>query len=343
MIVSDIDTICKNKSSDEILQLAVDYQYGTRETPKNVRIASELYLKAYNLGNLTAVIFLGMMFEQGIGVQVDYEKARHYFEIGVSNDFGECYTRLGILYLEGNGVKQDYKIALDYFYKGRGAGDVAEACLWLAYMYEHGFGVKQSNRFAIKFYEASAYAGNAYAQFQLGYMNEFGICTKINLNQARYYYRKALETNETREKAVERLNEVEKNIADKVYEEYKTRLISINEYCKLLGVSINEKEVNKFGEITKTNTDEVFNRMYQALNKYKVSQHYIQRILQDTDAWFSLYQNPEEMIKHFIGYKGKILSSFLYSYLCRYTIRTKTAELDNAKNTDDKKSEFARV
>ena len=315
MNLDAIEKLCKNKTPSEILQLAVDYQYGTCEITKNVETAAKLYLKAYKSGNMLATLFLGLIFEQGIGVSVDFDKARYYYELGINNDITQCYTRLGIMYLEGEGVKQDYKKALDYFNKGKDLGDSSEACLWLGYMYENGLGVKQNNKFAIKFYEVAAFGGNVNAQFQLGYMFEFGICTKTDLYQARYYYKKSLQSSETREKTIPRLNAVEKIIADNIYEKYKDREITIKEYCELHDKSIGEKEIKDFVEITKTNADEVFNKMYQALNKYKISQFYIEGILRDVDAWFRLYKNPEETIRKFTTIQGDVLSSFLYKYL----------------------------
>lgn len=315
MKINNIDDICKDKNPDEILQLAVDYQYGTCETHRDLGLSVKLYFEALKKGNQLATLFLGLIFEQGIGVSVDYDKARYYFELGANNEIAECYTRLGILYLDGNGVQQNYKTALKHFYKGRDFGDKENACLWLGYMYENGFGVKQNSLFARKFYEVAAFSGNAYAQFQLGYMNEFGICTKIDLYQARYYYKKALQSSDTREKTIPRLNEVERLISDSIYEKYKNRKMTIKKYCELNDVSIDEKEIKGFAETTKTNVDEIFNKMYQALNKHKVSQFYINGILQDPDAWFRLYKNPEETVKQFICYKGHMLCSFLYKYL----------------------------
>ncbi len=315
MGLSSIATLCKGKTSNEILQLAVDNQYGTSKTPKNISLAIELYFYALELGNTLATLFLGIIFENGIGVSVDYEKARYYYEFGADDGIAECYTRLGILFLEGTGVKKNYETALDYFYKGRNFGDSENACLWLGYMYENGFGVKQNHLFARKFYAVAAFKGNANAQFQLGYMNEFGVGTKRDLYQARYYYKKALQSSDTKEKTIPRLNEVKRLISDSIYENYRNRKMTIKNYCELNDVSIDEKEIKSFAKITKTNVDEIFNKMYQALNKYKVSQFYISGILQYPDAWFRLYKNPEETIKQFIGYKGHMLSSFLYSYL----------------------------
>ena len=119
--------LCGGKTSNEILQLAVDNQYGTSETPKNISLAIELYFYALELGDTLATLFLGVIFESGIGVSVDYEKARYYYELGADDGVAECYTRLGILFLEGTGVNKNYKTALDYFYKGRDFGDKENA------------------------------------------------------------------------------------------------------------------------------------------------------------------------------------------------------------------------
>ena len=81
-------------------------------------------------------------------------------------------------------------------------------------MHENGIGVKQNNLLALKLYQASAFKGNFWAQFQLGYMYEFGICTKVDLVQAKYYYKLALKSVETKEKALERLKEIERQLKE---------------------------------------------------------------------------------------------------------------------------------
>ena len=207
-----INELIKGKSPQEILELAVDYEHGNTSICKNQKIANELYLIAYKKGNLTASIFLGQIFELGKGVAVDYEKALYYYEQGANNQIIECYSRLGILYLKGLGVRQDYLKALKWFYQGRDAGDIYTACLWLGYMYENGLGVKQSDLMAIKCYQASAFNGNPYAQFQVGLMYEVGIGTKIDLKQAKYYYLLSSKSPETKEKSKQRLKEIEGEI-----------------------------------------------------------------------------------------------------------------------------------
>lgn len=88
--------------------------------------------------------------------------------------------------------------------------------------------------------------------------------------------------------------------------------MTIDYYCNVNGVNIDKQEIKSFEEITKTNADIVFNNIFFAFQKYKIDGEIRYLLLNDVDAWFALYKNPEESIRKFMHDDGTINSNSLY-------------------------------
>ena len=105
-------------------------------------------------GNGRAYTDLGRMYEQGNGVDQDYDKALEFYRLSAEAekpDFkGMRYA--GLMYQDGIGVEQDYVEAASCFQVAAEAGDVS-AAYFLGLLYEEGNGVDQSLEEAKKWYE----------------------------------------------------------------------------------------------------------------------------------------------------------------------------------------------
>lgn len=55
------------------------------------------------------------MYVKGTGVPIDYERARHLYELAVVQGCAEAQNNLGHLYKNGMGVPQDYEKAKRYY------------------------------------------------------------------------------------------------------------------------------------------------------------------------------------------------------------------------------------
>ena len=62
-----------------------------------------------------AQVNLGHMYNEGLGVDVDFEQALYWYTLASESDQPEAIFNLGLLYLDGNGVTQHSPTALDYF------------------------------------------------------------------------------------------------------------------------------------------------------------------------------------------------------------------------------------
>ena len=132
--------------------------------------AMQRFLAADEAGNKKAARYVGLMYEQGLGVEQDYAQAASWYEKGVAA--GD----LGLLYKQGLGVGQDYEKAAEYFAavatsENKSATGVVDAGYELAQLYEQGLGVEQDVDHAIALYKEAAECGSEDAAAALDRLN----------------------------------------------------------------------------------------------------------------------------------------------------------------------------
>jgi uncharacterized protein YdaT len=69
---------------------------------------------------------LGVIYQNGQGVALDYAKAREWYEKAADNGNAPAMVSLGLLYENGKGVPQDYAKAREWYEKAA-AKDNADA------------------------------------------------------------------------------------------------------------------------------------------------------------------------------------------------------------------------
>ena len=72
----------------------------------------------------------------------DYEKARELYERASEMGYSNAMVYLGLLYQNGNGVPKDYEMAVDWYRKAAGQGN-AIAQYYLGNCYYNGQGVEK--------------------------------------------------------------------------------------------------------------------------------------------------------------------------------------------------------
>lgn len=73
-------------------------------------------------GMAEAQVNLGHMYNEGLGVNVDFEQALYWYTLASESDQPEAIFNLGLLYLDGNGVTQHSPTAIDYFERAEELG-----------------------------------------------------------------------------------------------------------------------------------------------------------------------------------------------------------------------------
>ena len=102
----------------------------------------------------------------------------------------DSQTLLGEMYLDGIGVEVDFEKA--FFWLSKAATSDVEAQYLLGFMYENGLHVKSDNLKALSFYESSAQNGGLLAQFNVAMMYKEGKGgIKKDMNKAMMWLEKA--------------------------------------------------------------------------------------------------------------------------------------------------------
>lgn len=94
---------------------------------------------------------LGVMYNDGLGVPVDYEKARKWYAKAAEHGFADAQNNLGCMYVKGEGVPVDYVSARRWFTKAAEQG-LAESQYNLGKIYHLGKGVPVDYETARKWY-----------------------------------------------------------------------------------------------------------------------------------------------------------------------------------------------
>ena len=179
--------------------LAKAYKYGLGKE-ENFAKALDYYQQAAGNGEIQAIVELGEMYLHGDGVKEDDEIANYWFE--KAGDNGRALGHLGMAYQKGWGKEIDYDKAKEYYEAAMQAGEdnvvflygqicyreeqydkaleyfrraavegnefQAEAEDYIGDMYHFGEGVKQDCAKAVEWYQKAAEHGNVSAMCSLG-------------------------------------------------------------------------------------------------------------------------------------------------------------------------------
>ncbi len=146
------------------LKNAIDYaQKG------DLKNAFDLFKKSCENGNAAGCFGLGTMYASGTGVQININRAKHYYEMGcASGDVASC-TNLAMIYSEQNPTKENQEMAAQFYMTACQGGD-AIACNNLGFMYANGEGVRKEFFTAIKYYKLACDGGSNLGCYNLGLM-----------------------------------------------------------------------------------------------------------------------------------------------------------------------------
>ena len=94
-------------------------------------------------GNSEACYELGLRYYRGIGVAVNYEKARQYLEVAEQKGVSSASYYLGVIYYNGKGTPTNHVKAREYFEKAEANNNVFSS-YYLGKIYYWGDGVEQN-------------------------------------------------------------------------------------------------------------------------------------------------------------------------------------------------------
>ena len=133
--------IGSNKNLTKEDEAILNHLEGKLNTYKKINSVLSYYLHRLSKGDTEALISLGLMYNEGMGTEKDYDTAIFYFERYTETKdvktpgWGEYY--LAYMYLEGNGFKKSEINAVGLFDKSCKLG-FKESCYKLGDLYFHG-------------------------------------------------------------------------------------------------------------------------------------------------------------------------------------------------------------
>ena len=85
--------------------------------------AYEEWLPLAKLGDVEAQFNLGVMYDEGAGVDQDLAVAAGWYQKAAEQGFVDAQANLGMMYYKGHGVPCDHEKATDWFRKAASQGD----------------------------------------------------------------------------------------------------------------------------------------------------------------------------------------------------------------------------
>ena len=129
----------KNGSFESLLELAKMYMNGNGLKRDMKRAKKYLKIISNNYKSDTAQYQLGMIYNS----EKKYLKSKKYFELSANQDNTDALMKLGIIYRDGLGVKKDAYKTYQYFEKASKLGN-AYAFFYLSVFCRDGFGTQKN-------------------------------------------------------------------------------------------------------------------------------------------------------------------------------------------------------
>ncbi len=154
------------------------------------RVIKAIEAKAME-GNPEAQHDMGAMYSSGqSGVAVDYTRAATWFRTAAEGGNGNARYNLGVLYQQGLGVEKDVDQALSW-YRAASLLDHPEARYNLGIAYVEGIGVAYNPAMAAGYFEQAARVGVIESAYNLGMILENGLIDEPRPFEALFWYKLA--------------------------------------------------------------------------------------------------------------------------------------------------------
>lgn len=159
------------------------------ESWDNTKGALKYFELAAQRGFPDAQAKLGLMYEQGTGVEIDLNQAMQWHLKAAQQGFPFSIYTVGMNYKNGSGVPKSLALANHWFKRGARLGD--GACL----ISLDEISRKQIRKDIFALTKSKAKSGNARAQHKLAQLYRTGQGTEKSMSMAKYWYGKSADQN----------------------------------------------------------------------------------------------------------------------------------------------------
>ncbi|CAB4430208.1 unnamed protein product [Rhizophagus irregularis] len=219
--------LLNNQNDSTSIYLLGYFNYHGIESNIDKQKAFKLYQKAAELKNNLAQFDLALMYEDGEGVEKNYDKTFELSKDLTERKFSSGINLLGYCYYNGIGTEVNKQKAFELYNKAANLGNNRAQCNLalmyknenflkndnkvfelskkcsvgkhsgginlLGYCYDNGIGTDIDTQKAFELYQEAANLGNKVAQHNLANMYEYGEGVEKNTNKAIYWYKKSAE------------------------------------------------------------------------------------------------------------------------------------------------------
>ena len=163
---------------------------GGKKNPKHAKTLLERYVGKDYL----ATSYVGDIYYNGYGVEIDYVKAREMYSNAYNLSQNKSYPayKLATIYEKGLGTKEDRKQAFFWFKRAAELGD-SYSQRRTAFFYDDGKYVDKNRQLAVQWLEKSAKGGDTIAQYYIGMAYLEGDGVSIQFSKAEKYLKQAAE------------------------------------------------------------------------------------------------------------------------------------------------------
>lgn len=110
---SALEQVCEQKDCNSMMHFAYQF-YMRKNLKKDTAKTAELLKNAADCGDASAQLNLGCFYCMGVGVEVNYEKAAHYYSLASKQENSIANFYLSLLYAKGQGVPKNLSLAVEY-------------------------------------------------------------------------------------------------------------------------------------------------------------------------------------------------------------------------------------
>lgn len=126
--------------ADALFRRALAYDTGNGGVPRDRAKAYSLYREAAELGQVRAMLSVGLMLSEGQGVSQDPAEAVRWLRRAAERGSADGQYSVGVVYMQGQGVAQDYGQAMHWFRLAARSGH-PQAMNNIGVLYANGLGI----------------------------------------------------------------------------------------------------------------------------------------------------------------------------------------------------------
>lgn len=160
---------------------------GKEVIEKDLKKAFHYFMTSARSNHAEAKNYVGLCYDQGIGVSQDYKEAKNFYEQSAKQGSLNALYNLASCYEYGIGISQNESKAFEV-YKTLYKHGFVEAIYKIAWFYENGISISVDKRRALKLYKEAAEKGSSQAQYYLAQSYHYPINGKPNIDEAKKWY-----------------------------------------------------------------------------------------------------------------------------------------------------------